>query len=166
MVVIQKNKFLIFFLSFVIIISCGDRSALNKYQTLENSSWQFGKSIVFDFEVQDTLTPKNLFINIRSNNEYEFSNIYLITELKFSDNSLIIDTLQYEMADASGNFLGTGFSEIKENMLFYKERKVFPVKGKYTLKIAQAMRKNGEVAPIETLKGIQDVGFSIEKIKE
>jgi hypothetical protein len=27
------------------------------------------------------------------------------------------------------------------------------------------MRKNGEVPPIEFLKGIQDVGFSIEKLE-
>jgi gliding motility-associated lipoprotein GldH len=79
---------------------------------------------------------------------------------------LVIDTLQYEMADASGKFLGNGFSEIKENKLFYKERKVFPISGNYSIEIRHAMRKNGAINAIENLNGIQDVGFSIEKIKE
>ena len=79
---------------------------------------------------------------------------------------MVIDTLHYEMADISGMFLGNGFSEIKENKLFYKEYKVFPVSGNYVLDIRHAMRKNGEIDAIEKLYGLQDIGFSIEKINE
>jgi gliding motility-associated lipoprotein GldH len=61
-----------------------------------------------------------------------------------------------------GLFLGKGFSNIKENKLFYKEAKIFPTKGEYQFIIYHAMRKQGEIEPISTLKGIQDVGFSIE----
>lgn len=161
---IQKNNFLIFLLFSVLMISCNDISEFNQYKTLKNSSWQSDEKIDFNFKVEDTLSPKNLFINIRNNNDYEFSNLYIITELKFPNNSLVIDTLQYEMADASGKFMGDGFSEIKENKLFYKESKVFPFSGAYSLTIRQAMRKNGAIKTIENLKGIQDVGFSIEKI--
>jgi gliding motility-associated lipoprotein GldH len=161
---IQKNKVLIFLLVLILMISCDDISEFNQYKTLENSSWNSGDRIDFIFEVKDTISPKNLFVNIRNNNDYEFSNLYIITELKFPNNSLVIDTLQYEMTDTSGKFLGDGFSEIKENKLFYKERKVFPVSGTYILNVRQAMRKNGEVNTIENLKGVQDVGFSIEKI--
>ena len=162
---IQKSKFSIFLLVLILMFSCDDIIEFNQYKTLENSFWKSGEKIEFAFEVKDTILPKNLYINIRNNNDYEFSNLYIITELKFPNNTLVIDTLQYEMADISGMFLGNGFSEIKENKLFYKERKVFPLAGKYVLNIRHAMRKNGEVNAIENLNGIQDVGFSIEKIK-
>jgi len=49
--------------------------------------------------------------------------------------------------------------------LFYKENKKFLLSGKYQFNVRHAMRKNGEVHPIEFLKGIQDVGFSIEKLE-
>ncbi len=62
------------------------------------------ENISFEFDVIDTISPKNLFINIRNNNEYAFSNLYLITELNFPNGTKIVDTLQYEMADKSGNF--------------------------------------------------------------
>jgi gliding motility-associated lipoprotein GldH len=163
---ILKNKSLFLLLALILTISCNDISEFNNYKTVADSSWKSGKKISFFFQIKDTILPKNLFINIRSNKEYGFSNLYLITAFKFPDNSLVIDTLQYEMTDASGKFLGNGFSEIKENKLFYKERKVFPVSGNYSIEIRHAMRKNGAINAIENLNGIQDVGFSIEKIKE
>jgi gliding motility-associated lipoprotein GldH len=163
---ILNNKLLTLLLLAILTNSCDDISEFNRYNKLENSSWKAGEIVSFTFKVKDTISPKNLFINIRSNNDYEFSNLYVITELKFPNNSLVIDTLQYEMTNASGKFLGNGFSEIKENKLFYKERKIFPVSGGYAFNVRHAMRKNGAMNAIENLKGIQDVGFSIEKIKE
>jgi len=163
---IQKNKWLVFFFLLSLMTSCGDPSEFNQYKTLENSSWKIEERIIFNFEVKDTIVPKNLFIHIRNNNAYEFSNLYLITALKTSNNTVVIDTLQYEMADTSGRFLGEGFSEVKENKLFYKERKVFPISGAYSLEIRHAMRRNGAGNAMEFLKGIQDVSFSIEKINK
>lgn len=160
---IQKNKILFFLGLFFLIISCDKKTVFNQYKPIENTSWKAHKKIEFQFTVKDTIAPKNLFINIRNNKDYEYSNLYLITELIFPNKTIVVDTLQYEMADASGYFLGDGFTDIKDNKLFYKEQKIFPVSGMYTLNIMQAMRKNGEVHPMEYLKGIQDVGFSIEK---
>lgn len=149
---------------FLGIISCSDNIEFTKYKSLPNASWEAKENISFEFDVEDTISPKNLFINIRNNKEYSFSNLYVITELNFPNGDKIIDTLQYEMADNSGKYLGKGFTEIKENKLFYKEKKVFPVSGKYMFNIHHAMRKNGEVNAIPFLEGIQDVGFSIENV--
>jgi gliding motility-associated lipoprotein GldH len=162
---ILKSKFLILLLILILMISCNDTIEFNQYKAVEDNSWKSGEKMNFTFEIKDTISPKNLFINIRNNSDYAFSNLYVITALKFPNNSLVIDTLQYEMTDASGIFLGSGFSEIKENKLFYKEHKVFPVSGNYSLTIVHAMRKNGEMKAVEKLYGVQDVGFSIEKIK-
>lgn len=163
--ILKKNKNFIFLITFIFLVSCSGNIEFTEYKSLKNASWQANKNVSFQFDVLDTISPKNLFINIRNNKEYAFSNLYIITELNFPNGDKIIDTLQYEMADAKGNYLGKGFTEIKENKLFYKEEKVFPVSGEYELNIRQAMRKIGEVNAIPFLKGVQDVGFSIEKIK-
>lgn len=146
-------------------ISCVNNIEFTKYKTLEEGSWESQKNISFEFTVTDTISPKNLFINIRNNNNYGFSNLYVITELNFPNGSTVIDTLQYKMTNEKGQFLGDGFANITENKLFYKENKVFPRSGNYTMKIRHAMRKSDEIKPIAKLDGIQDVGFSIEKIK-
>jgi gliding motility-associated lipoprotein GldH len=147
------------------MFSCNDTTDFNQYKSIDTEGWKANEKMLFEFDVKDTILPKNLFINIRNNSEYEFSNLYVITELIFPNETVIIDTLQYEMADETGKFLGVGFTEIKENKLFYKEKKTFPVSGKYMFNVRHAMRKNGAINPIEFLKGIQDIGFSIEKVE-
>ena len=69
------------------------------------------------------------------------------------------------MASPSGKWLGVGFSAVKESKLWYKENYQFPAKGKYVLKIEQAMRKIGDNEGVITLQGITEVGVRIEKAK-
>lgn len=163
--ILKKNKSFVFLITLLFLFSCSDAIEFTKYKSLSNAAWQANENISFEFDITDTVLPKNLFINIRNNKDYPYSNLYVITSLNFPNGDKIIDTLQYEMADKSGQFLGKGFTDIKENKLFYKEEKVFPVSGKYVFNIHHAMRKNGEVNPIPFLQGVQDVGFSIEKTK-
>lgn len=160
---IQNNKITIGILLMILLISCDSKRVFDDYKSVPNGSWNKNKKISFTFSITDTLVKRNLFINLRNNNNYAFSNLFLITEMKFPDKQKIIDTLEYDMADKTGKFLGEGFTEIKENKLFYKEQIVFPTTGEYTISISQAMRKNGEVEGLESLKGITDVGFRIEK---
>ncbi|WP_298781160.1 gliding motility lipoprotein GldH [uncultured Polaribacter sp.] len=164
-IILKKNKVFCGLLLFLFLVSCNSKTIFSEFKTMPGTSWKANDKVSFEFEVQDTISPKNLFINIRNNNNYPYSNLYLITELNFANGTKVIDTLQYEMTDNLGNFLGSGFAEIKENKLFYKENKIFSVPGKHVFSVRQAMRKNGEIHPIEFLEGIQDVGFSIEKTK-
>ena len=164
-IILKKNRSLSFFILLLFFVSCNGASEFNEYKTIENSSWEANKKVFFEFDVKDTISKKNLFINIRNNSDYQFSNLYLIAELNFPNGTKVVDTLQYEMTDVRGKFLGSGFSGIKENKLFYKEAKAFPFSGAYTFNVYHAMRKNGEINPIPFLEGISDVGFSIEKIQ-
>lgn len=160
----NKNSSLIVAIFFVLLlVSCDSKRVYDSYIPISSAEWSLDKKIEFPFEVKDTIAVNNLFINIRNTNEYAFSNLFLITELMFPNGKKIVDTLEYEMADATGRFLGHGFTELKENKLFYKEHVIFPMSGNYKVFISQAMRKNGEINGIDNLEGITDVGFRIEK---
>ena len=164
-ITLQRNKKAFFLILVLGIISCTSNLEFSQYKSFKNASWEANKKVFFEFDVVDTITPKNLFINIRNNKNYQYSNLYVITELSFPNQTRVIDTLQYEMTDKLGNFLGSGFTDIKENKFYYKENKIFPLSGKYTFSVRQSMRKNGEVNPIKFLEGINNVGLSIEKIE-
>ncbi|MDE1205386.1 gliding motility lipoprotein GldH [Tenacibaculum larymnensis] len=161
----MKSKIGIFFLVAMLLASCDSNSEFDNYVTLPKSAWNKKNTIQFTFPINDSIGKKNLFINLRNNKDYAYSNLFLITQMDFPDGQIIIDTLEYDMADVTGKFLGQGFTDIKENKLFYKENITFPRKGEYTFKVRQAMRKNGEIEGIEELEGITHVGFRIEKIK-
>ncbi|WP_428741639.1 gliding motility lipoprotein GldH [Tenacibaculum sp.] len=159
----MKSKIVLLFFVTMLIASCDSNSAFDEYLALPNSTWSKTNTIQFTFPVTDSIGKKNLYINLRNNKDYEYSNLFLITQMDFPDGQIIVDTLEYDMADVTGKFLGQGFSDIKENKLFYKEKITFPRTGNYTFKVRQAMRKNGEIEGIEELKGITHVGFRIEK---
>ena len=161
--IIPRNNFSIIVFVLFSLTSCDSKSIFNQYKTIADASWEANQKVDFQFTIEDTISKRNLFINLRNNKNYPFSNLYLITELNFPNGTKVVDTLQYEMTNAKGEFLGSGFSDIKENKLFYKESKAFPVSGAYTFRVYHAMRKNGQVAGIQYLKGVTDLGFSIEK---
>lgn len=159
----RNNCILVLLLCILILVSCDSKQVFDHYTAIPKNSWSKDDRIVFSFPIQDTITKNNLFIHIRNNKEYPFSNLFLITSMKFPNGQKIVDTLEYDMTDATGKFLGEGFSEIKENKLLYKENITFPISGTYTLAIQQAMRKNNEINGVLSLDGVTDVGFRIEK---
>ncbi len=160
---IKRNNIIPICLIILCLVSCDSKRIYDSYVATSNQSWGREQAISFSFSVKDTIEQRHLFINVRNNNDYAFSNLFLITELSFPNGKKIIDTLEYEMTDVSGKFLGVGLTEIKENKLFYKENVVFPNSGDYKIAISQAMRKNGETEGINALDGITEVGFRIEK---
>ncbi|MFD2517424.1 gliding motility lipoprotein GldH [Salinimicrobium flavum] len=149
------------FLSLLLLVSCDKTRVYDEYQSLPNT-WHKDSVVGFKLEAPDTLKNYNLFINLRNNSDYKYSNLFLITEINFPYGKVISDTLQYEMAKPSGEWLGTGFGEVKENKLWYKENFRFPEAGEYTVNIQQAMRKRDSITGIESLEGVTEVGFRIE----
>ena len=162
---LKNNSYKLFILLILALVSCDSKRVFDEYKSIPDGFWDKENAASFNFSVTDTIIQKNLFINLRNNNSFPFSNLFLITELKFPDGHLVTDTLEYDMADKTGKFLGTGFAEIKENKLFYKENIIFPNTGNYTVNLRHAMRKSDEVNELTTLVGITDLGFRIEKIK-
>ena len=158
-------KILVLVVLFFLVLACDSKGVYDVYKPLPDK-WHKDSLVTFDIDVPDTTNNYNLFINLRNNGSYPFSNIYLITEMTFPNHSKVTDTLEYEMTTPTGEWLGTGFSEIKENKLWYKENIKFPISGVSTIKIGHAMRKNGNELGVEELDGITNVGFRIEKITE
>jgi len=156
------RNFLVLLIAIVTFVACDSKHVHDEYKTISNT-WKKGDFVPFSFKAPDTINSYNLFLNVRNNNDYEFSNLFLIVGLNFPEGNKTIDTLEYEMTTPRGEWLGTGFSDIKENKLWFKEQFQFPKNGDYTLSIEHAIRKNGDTRGITELKGITEVGFRIEK---
>ena len=160
----MRKIILLIIISFV-ISSCSDTAIYDQYKSVSNDGWHKDSIFNFKFSPADTISRNNLFINLRNNNNYQFSNLFLIVDIDFPNNTGVKDTLEYEMTDANGKFLGTGLTDLKENKLEYKTNVIFPVAGEYTISIQQAMRKSGAVDGVEKLEGVVDVGLRIEKLE-
>jgi len=147
----------------LLVASCSGNLLFSEFQAIDDRGWDKNDVKEFAFTSTDSLRKHNVYINVRNDDTYLFSNLFLITEMTFPGGLKLKDTLEYTMADPSGKWLGTGVGSIKENKLWYKEKIVFSSPGVYTIRVAQAMRQNGEAAGIDRLTGITDVGIEIEQ---
>ncbi len=159
----MRNRLLLLILCFS-VISCNKSRVFSDYEALDNGIWNSTDTISFQFADLDSTVAHHLFLNVRNDNSYEFSNLFLILHLEYPDGNTAVDTLEYEMALPDGNWLGEGSGSVKESKLWYKENISFSESGVYTLSVRHAMRRNGSVDGIASLKGITDVGLEIEKV--
>lgn len=161
----QKSKYwYIYLLILVVSISCDANRVFDEYKSVPDQ-WDKDNKIEFKVIPPDSTKAYNLFVNLRNTENYKYSNLFLIVELNYPNGKTLKDTLEYKMANPDGTFLGSGFTDVKENKLWYKGYEapfVFNESGEYSINIQHAMRQNGSVNGIDKLEGITDVGFRIE----
>lgn len=145
----------------ILLWSCDSNRVYDEYESLPGG-WNKDSIITFSLPEMDSIPDYNLYINVRNNNDYAFSNIFLIANIQFPQGKVITDTLEYQMALPGGEWLGTGFGDVKENKLWYKEGVRFNEPGIYKISIQHAMRRSGSEKGIENLEGITQVGLRIE----
>tara|TARA_R110002033_G_scaffold43201_2_gene84727 strand:+ start:1794 stop:2297 length:504 start_codon:yes stop_codon:yes gene_type:complete len=160
----KTNRLFLVVLSCFLITSCDSNAVFDEYQSVPNE-WNKDSVASFNFKAPDTINNYNLYVNLRNTDAYKFSNLFLLVELNYPNGKAVKDTLEYKMAAPNGELLGTGFSDIKENKLWFRGFKTpfkFSEEGDYTVNIQHAMRNNGEVNGVENLQGITDIGFRVE----
>lgn len=159
---IQNNLLILFAL--ISFISCDKNRVFDEYKSVGNS-WNKDSIVSFELPQLDIAKKYNLFVNVRDNNDFPFNNLFLIVSLEQPNKETLVDTLEYQMANPDGTLLGEGFSDIKENKLFFKQNASFNQKGIYKVNIQQAVRETGKIVGEKELKGVTEVGFRIESIE-
>jgi gliding motility-associated lipoprotein GldH len=151
------------FFASILFASCNTNIVKSEYQSLENGVWNKDTVLQFSLAKMDTVKKHDIYINVRNDNSFPYSNLFLIASITTPEGQVTKDTLEYDMSLPDGTWLGKGSGSIKENKLWYKENIVFSSSGVYTIEVSQAMRKNGNVSGIISLEGITDVGIEVTK---
>lgn len=134
------------------------------YENIKFDGYVWDKDSIysFTFDIKDTLNRYNIYFDLRNNNKYPFSNIFLFTELVFKSerniksNSIKENDLQYIMASPDGKWLGSGLTNVKKNIFLYESNFKFSKIGKYEIKVVQGMRK-------DKLEGLESISLILEK---
>ena len=69
------------FLAFIVMnytMSCTNNIIYNQYKPIEFSQWHKDSIINFTINSTDTIAKNNLYVTLRNNKDYEFSNLFLI----------------------------------------------------------------------------------------
>lgn len=135
---------------------CGPEPIYSETFAVEREGgWLASDVKSFNFEVEDTLRQHEFFIDLRHDQDYPFSNLYLFVDFEFPNGRVRRDTVLCELADARGVWQGTGTGPIVDHRIGIQTHTAFPISGAYEVNIAHAMRR-------DPLPGIQDVGFRLE----
>ena len=143
-------------------LSCDQNKVFDNYQTISNQ-WNKDSLINFNFDLK--ADRYNTFVNVRTDKNYKFNNLFLIVTVSDSTQVILKDTLEYKMADSKGMLLGNRLLNTFENKLWHKKSMIFE-KGKYTVSIQHAMRKINQINGLKSLGGIINIGYRIEKETE
>jgi len=146
----------LFILSFWVLQSCDSKRFFEENKRIEKSVWNNKDKAIFDVLITDILSSYDFSINLRNSGDYQYSNIYLFLKTVFPDGKVARDTIECQLADYDGKWLGSGISNLKFNRFLFQKGVRFPQKGQYVFEVEQAMRVND-------LKGISDIGIRIEK---
>ena len=153
------NRFLIIVLA-IVLNSCETTEFL-KFHDFK-FGWESSEIVEFDFygEKQDTI--KNIDFVLRHNNDYPFANIFLVAELVSVSNEILIDTLEFKLAEPNGKWLGDTKISVVEHKLPYKTDFVLKKGETFKLKVRTSMRLNNEINEIENLDGVLNFGLLID----
>lgn len=141
-----------------LMIACDANRIFDEYKQINDSNWNKDSLVVFTIPITDTIQNYNMFINVRNDINYNFSNLWLFINIIQPNGTFVSDTFEIALAEPSGEWLGEGFGGVKKREIMYRGNVYFPVSGDYSISIQQGMRE-------KDLRGVTDVGVRIEKAK-
>lgn len=155
-----KSKINSSFFGLMLLLSAGFASCDSNRVYEENFSvgdghiWNSEDVKVFSFDISDTLSPLDLFVNIRTTTDYPYSNLFVFLYSEYPNGYTDKDTLEFILAETNGKWLGENSGTVVENQILISRGGRFPYAGKYTFKIQHAMRE-------PDLSEIIDIGFRV-----
>jgi len=156
----MKKKISFIGLLFLLTIStwsCDNTVVFEENQSFENNTWNYDDTKIFTFNVEDTIVPIRLYVNLRTTLDYEYANLWVATEFTYPNGTSDVDTLQFFLCEKNGKWLGKVSGTVIENKALITQG-YLKDKGTYTFKMNQAMYNND-------LGEILDIGIRVEKIE-
>lgn len=142
----------------IALISCDKNRYFEQDQPIANSMWYYNDAKAFEFEIKDSLQAFNFFINVRNTVDYPYANLYIFIQTELPDGTFARDTVECQLADYQGKWLGNGRGKLRDNRFILRKNMRFKHVGDYRFLINQGMRT-------DSLKGITDIGIRLETAK-
>ncbi len=142
----------------ILLFSCNNKLVYSNYRALQGSKWHQDSILRFDMTVPDSTKLYNLFLNVRNEGRYGFSNLWLFVKIIPPKGQVINDTIELLLANPDGKWLGYGLGDLYDMKYPYKQTTFFPAAGYYRFEVRQGMRNEDGI-----LKGIRDFGITLEK---
>ena len=99
-------------LLFLFWVSCSHNEIFFEYHSFGRDGWDRNKAAVYHINIDNTTDLFDVSLEIRNNNDYPFSNIWLFVDFQVPGGEVRTDTVGIDLADAHGKWFGKGISHI------------------------------------------------------
>ncbi|NDV59920.1 gliding motility lipoprotein GldH [Bacteroides sp. 519] len=149
----------------VFMVACENHIMYHSYHHFTRDGWKKSDTLLFHLAVNDSLvndsTPGLYVFDIlvRNRTEYNYQNLLIAVKHNFPDSMVWkTDTLQFQIADENGRWLGNGISGLYESSLTLDASPLVNPH-RFTFKVVSLMQDS-------VLVGLNDLGVIAHKHKE
>ncbi len=158
MKIVRNTCFLVLLAIYLqlIAVSCTNIDLYEKSVIIPGQAWQSKFKPSFHFTIKDSASLYQLFLVLRHNDKYSFSNIYINLYAQWPGSDTVKKIRRdLTLANNENGWLASGMDDIYEHRIPLGDPE--PLKaGTYTFTIEQIMRE-------DPLKNVLNVGLRIEK---
>ena len=142
-------------------MGCNNNPSIHSSHIEKNGFWLKNNPINANVEIRES--PVDIYLVLKLNDEYPFSNIHLLS--KFENNDVkIIDTISYNFNDSKNRTILSKQIRIKTFKIPIFSN--IDTKGETLIEVTHAVRFIDSIKPVIKLEGILDVGILINKSNE
>jgi len=156
MIKINSKHFFMVAFTAVLLCSCGRNIIYTDSVKIPDEQWSMYDTGKFACQIDDTIGSYNISFSVRTSTDYPYRNLYMFIVTTFPSGSSQTDTIQSQLRNEKGEWLGKGVGDIREGIIPYKSNVFFPEKGEYHFKVIHGMRDT-------VLSGVYDIGMKISK---
>jgi len=157
---VKKFSFILISIYFI-ILGCNNNPSIHSSHIEKNGFWLKNNPINANVEIRES--PVDIYLVLKLNDEYPFSNIHLLSKLENNDVK-IIDTISYNFNDSKNRTILSKQIRIKTFKIPIFSN--IDTKGETLLEVTHAVRFIDSIRPVIKLEGILDVGILINKSNE
>lgn len=138
--------------------SCGTDYAYEQEYALDNANWSYADSLIFAFEVPDTSTIYNLYLDVEHSTGYPNQNLYVRIHTTFPSAARLTEEVSLELAEG-GRWQGDCGKQTCTVRIPIQTGAYFDQTGEHRFVLEQFMRRN-------SVEGIQSIALRIEETGE
>ncbi|MCF0189795.1 MAG: gliding motility lipoprotein GldH [Marinilabiliaceae bacterium] len=152
----------IYLISLLMLVStgCVDRNCVyNEYIALPNVGWNSDSLAVFYPDQIDKGQRYDVLLQLRTQNSYPYSNLWLFVDIEAPDGHVVRDTIECMLAEPNGKWLGDGWGSLYSIQIPLMRDVAFKEPGRYGYRFSQAMRDSSII-------GVHSIGLKIDKVSQ
>lgn len=153
---VSNVSFLMGAIVLLLFSSCGPSYEYESYHDIENGQWAYEDTLSFQFNIEDTLSIYNLYLELEHSPTFSNQNLYTQIHTTFPERQRLTEMISLELSDnMTGSWQGKCNKERCTLQIPIQEGAYFNQIGKHIITIEQYMRKS----PVE---GVYRIGFMLE----